>query len=41
MTVLGAVSVSGWVAVMSVEAATDGDTFSPSLSESCALCAGE
>jgi transposase len=27
MTVLGAVSVSGWVAVMSVEAATDGDVF--------------
>ena len=27
LTVLGAVSVSGWVAVMSVEAATDGDVF--------------
>lgn len=27
MTVLGAVGVSGWVAVMSVEAATDGDVF--------------
>jgi transposase len=27
LTVLGAVSLSGWVAVMSVEAATDGDVF--------------
>ena len=27
LTVLGAVSISGWVAVMSVEAATDGDVF--------------
>ena len=27
LTVLGAVSVSGWVAVMSVESATDGDVF--------------
>jgi transposase len=27
LTVLGAVSLAGWVAVMSVEAATDGDVF--------------
>jgi transposase len=27
LTVLGAVSLSGWVAVMSVEASTDGDVF--------------
>jgi len=27
LTVLGAVAISGWVAVMSVEAATDGDVF--------------
>jgi transposase len=27
LTVLGAVSLSGWVAVMSVESATDGDVF--------------
>jgi hypothetical protein len=27
LTVLGAVSVSGWVAVMSIESPTDGDVF--------------
>jgi transposase len=27
LTVLGAISVSGWLAIMSVEAATDGDVF--------------
>jgi hypothetical protein len=27
LTVLGAVSISGWVAAISVEAATDGDVF--------------
>jgi transposase len=36
LTVLGAVSVSGWVSVMSVEAATDGDVFLAYLEH--ALC---
>jgi len=33
LTVLGAVSTSGWVAVMTVEAATDGDVFLAYLDE--------
>lgn len=33
LTVLGAVSVSGWVATMTIEAATDGDVFLAYLKE--------
>lgn len=33
LTVLGAVSVSGWVAVMSIESPTDGDVFLAYLNE--------